>query len=76
MSRMEAGTGRIEAGPLFSPGCPMGQVVRLRGIVTTSDTDTPENTRRYTGKKYRNLNIYLPRYRLAQCLFDRKFVET
>ena len=36
---MEAGTGRIEAGPLFSPGCPMGQVDRLRGIITTSDTD-------------------------------------
>ena len=36
---MEAGTGRIEAGPLFSPGCPMSQVVRLRGMNTTSNMD-------------------------------------
>ena len=29
---MEAGTARIEAGPLFSSGCPMGQVVMLRRL--------------------------------------------
>ena len=38
--------------------------------------DTPENTRRYTGKKYRNIYVDLPRYRVSQHLFDEKFVET
>ena len=30
---LEAGTARIEAGPLFSSGCPMGQVVKLRRLI-------------------------------------------
>ena len=47
---MEAGTGRIEAGPLFSPGCPMGQVVRLRGMITTSNTDNARTQLRGGGR--------------------------
>ena len=36
----------------------------------------PEKTHRCTGKKYQNIYVYLPRYRVAQRLFDGKFVET
>ena len=36
----------------------------------------PENTRRYTGKNYRIMYVYLPRYRISQRLFDGKFAET
>ena len=35
---MEAGTARIEAGPLFSSGCPMGQVVMLRRLIRLHHT--------------------------------------
>ena len=35
---MEAGTARIEAGPLFSSGCPKGQVVMLRRLIRLHHT--------------------------------------